>query len=286
MGVFNFIETFFFISLGISFVLILLLVYHFKQRLNSIENKSDTMFEIINNMVQEITTVKQICTHSENRHYQMPLNMYPDLNMETAPTASNIKIINDSNVHYMERLKPHNEFDVDEEDDETDDESDDETDDESDDESDDEADDEPVDDEPVDEDNNEAIQKIIVSDDESTQDLVNANGDVKVIHLTESTDFDYSLKEDNTLDNKEMVDVSNDLPETSSHLENAMEEMDEIEADSVVVSSQDTPQDKRMEVYQKMSPSELKALVIQKGLSTDPSKLKKPKLLSLLESAI
>ena len=41
MGLFNFIETFFFISLGITFMLILLLVYHFKQRLNAIEQKKE-----------------------------------------------------------------------------------------------------------------------------------------------------------------------------------------------------------------------------------------------------
>ena len=59
MGLFNFIETFFFISLGITFVLILLLVYHFKQRMSTLEQKGDTMFEIINNMVQELTSVKR-----------------------------------------------------------------------------------------------------------------------------------------------------------------------------------------------------------------------------------
>jgi len=60
MEMFNLIETFFFISLGISFILILLLVYHFKQRLNGSEQKCDTMFEIINNVVQELTHVKNI----------------------------------------------------------------------------------------------------------------------------------------------------------------------------------------------------------------------------------
>lgn len=58
MGFFNFIETFFFISLGITFVLILLLVYHFKQRMSSLEQKCDTMFEIINNMVKELTMLR------------------------------------------------------------------------------------------------------------------------------------------------------------------------------------------------------------------------------------
>jgi hypothetical protein len=51
-------ETIFFISLGITFVLILLLVYHFKQRISAIEQKTDTMLEIINNIVKEIYVLK------------------------------------------------------------------------------------------------------------------------------------------------------------------------------------------------------------------------------------
>ena len=50
MGFFNFIETSFFVSLGITFILILLMVYHFKERLSGLEKKGDTMFEIINNI--------------------------------------------------------------------------------------------------------------------------------------------------------------------------------------------------------------------------------------------
>lgn len=56
---FNFIETSFFISLGITFVLILLLIYHFKQRLHITESKQDTMFEIINNLAQELSSIKE-----------------------------------------------------------------------------------------------------------------------------------------------------------------------------------------------------------------------------------
>ena len=58
MGVFNFMETSFIISLGITFVLILLLIYHFKQRLTLTESKQDTMFEIINNLAQELNNIK------------------------------------------------------------------------------------------------------------------------------------------------------------------------------------------------------------------------------------
>ena len=60
MGIFNYIDTFFFISLGITFVFILLIVYHFKQQIKSLEQKNDTMFEIINNIVKEITNIRNV----------------------------------------------------------------------------------------------------------------------------------------------------------------------------------------------------------------------------------
>ena len=61
MGAFNFIESFFLLSLGITFVLIVLLVYHFKQRLGSMEQKCDTMFDIVQNLVKELKVVKSVC---------------------------------------------------------------------------------------------------------------------------------------------------------------------------------------------------------------------------------
>ena len=58
MGFFSFIENFFFISLGVVFILVLLLVYHFKQRMSSVERKGDTMYELVVNMVKEIRFLK------------------------------------------------------------------------------------------------------------------------------------------------------------------------------------------------------------------------------------
>lgn len=58
MGFFNLLETFFFISLAITFVLIMMLVYHFKGRILILEQKCDTMFEIMNNMVKEMKNIK------------------------------------------------------------------------------------------------------------------------------------------------------------------------------------------------------------------------------------
>ena len=51
-------ETSFFFTLAITFLLILLLVYHFKQRIIATETKQDHMFELINNIVQEINNIK------------------------------------------------------------------------------------------------------------------------------------------------------------------------------------------------------------------------------------
>jgi hypothetical protein len=59
MGFFNILETFFFISLAITFVLIIMLVYHFKARLSNVENKYDTMFGIMHNMVGELKGIKK-----------------------------------------------------------------------------------------------------------------------------------------------------------------------------------------------------------------------------------
>lgn len=52
------LETIFFVSLSITFVLILLLVSHFKGRLAALEQKTESMYEIINYVTKEITTMK------------------------------------------------------------------------------------------------------------------------------------------------------------------------------------------------------------------------------------
>ena len=58
MGFFSLLETFFFISLAITFVLIIMLVYHFKGRVVSIEDRYHTMFEIVNSLVKEMKNLR------------------------------------------------------------------------------------------------------------------------------------------------------------------------------------------------------------------------------------
>lgn len=56
-------ESFFFISLGITFLLIIMLVYHFKQRIIALEQKHDTMFEIVNNIVKQLRNMQMNIQH-------------------------------------------------------------------------------------------------------------------------------------------------------------------------------------------------------------------------------
>ena len=74
MGFFNILETVFFISLAITFVLIMMLVYHFKGRISVLEQKCDTMFEIMNNVVKEMRTIKMSTTNCINPAMIVPNN--------------------------------------------------------------------------------------------------------------------------------------------------------------------------------------------------------------------
>jgi len=151
MGIFNYIDTFFFISLGITFVLILLLVFHFKQRISDLEDKTQTMFEIINNIVKELSLVKNNCCCCNSRFTQIPKENFMPFHLNCAPgifSTQNEKII----------VSDDEEEEEDEEDDEADDDADDEEDNDTDD------DDDDVDREDDDEGNNIKIVNLDVTD--------------------------------------------------------------------------------------------------------------------------
>jgi len=58
MGLFDFMDSFFYISLGVLCLLILLLIYHFKDRIHTLETKNETLLDIVHNVVKEITSLK------------------------------------------------------------------------------------------------------------------------------------------------------------------------------------------------------------------------------------
>src|SRR6056300_1022580 len=94
MGFFNMLEMFFFASLAITFVLILFLVYHFRQKFTALEEKCDTMFEIINNIVKEMNNRAAL----EQMQHEMPENVIftPNVNQMNTPTELPKLVVSES----------------------------------------------------------------------------------------------------------------------------------------------------------------------------------------------
>jgi len=262
MSFFNFIETVFFLSLGITFVLILLLVYHFKQRLSALENKCDTVFEIITNVVDELSGLKQnqIQIHANLMNMrQQHIPIIPELNTTIRPfTAGNtndkIKVVDED-------------LDEDDEDDDEDEEDDDEEDDDE------------------DEDDDEEYPSLINGTfevDDSTIRIINVEMNEPIesetIGMTEVEQDNGESEENDKIEN---IELQEDKYE-EIHVEK-LEESNALE-NSNINSSDDLNKDSK-EVYSKMPVNTLKTLVISKGLSSDPSKLKKNELLKLLETS-
>ena len=60
MAFFPFIESIFYLSLGIIVVLIFLIVFHFKQRIESLEKKGFLLTEMYNSLVKEFSIIKSV----------------------------------------------------------------------------------------------------------------------------------------------------------------------------------------------------------------------------------
>jgi hypothetical protein len=173
MGFFNILETFFFISLAITFILIMMLVYHFKGRINVLEQKCDTMFEIMNNIVKELRTIKMNCNTGIPNNETMMFNQQHNL----------------GEIFKQFQQKPNNDVDIDIDIDDIDDMDDD-----------DENDDIEVE---IPDDNNNAVnfQKIIVSDTEYEQPI-------KIINIDFNSEN--NLDELNEVDEVDEVDEADD----------------------------------------------------------------------------
>jgi len=261
MSIFNFIETFFFISLGITFVLISLLVYHFRQRIIVLESKNDTMFEIINNIVKELTNVRNSILYmnpSQMDLMQQQFSNHTPFDEDFAEQPIEHTIIEDE----------HDEDDDDEEEDENEEE----------DEEEDDEDDEDDDDEDYDEEYDTLVdntQKIKVSLEQPVK-IVNVNIETTNLDIEEindlATDEFASLEEDPIVEidvNAETVIVNKLVDEIIKTTE------------SEIIVEETASKD----IYKNMNTQQLKQVVITKGLSTNPSKLKKNELLQLLENS-
>ena len=267
MGLFNMLESAFFITLGISCVLLLMLIYHFKQRISKLEQSNETTFEIMKDMVQEVSNLKIGLQNHASASHQMTQQRnidnyeYPSGSFEKVNVALDQDDDDETYSDDDELTNDEDEMDEDGSDDETDEDGSEDGDTDEDDASDDED-----------------------NDEEEEEEKNMAENDIKLVSV--DVDADESLNIDDIRDNnedQEGLDDNLDLVEIdTSKLEDIqINKIDSAETLEEPVVSE--PINKK-EVYKKMNVPSLKALVIEKGLASEVSKLKKNELIKLLES--
>ena len=275
------LESFFILSLGITFVLVLFLVYHFKQRLTLLENKCDTTFEIINNVVSELGNIRGAFRLAGGA--PMPVQA-PPRQENIANAKINVNISDDE----------HDVSDYDEDDDDSDEDSDGDDDDDGDD-GDDDGDDE-SDESDDDGDNDDVAHDVAESGEDNVEEVAgnasnNDSNTVRIINLDNQQEFDIIETVEEL--NVEPSNRDDQAEDDSSHIEN-MEEIQlhveklptgERHLDDSSITSSVAESKNNSHVYKKMTLPVLKAYVIEKGLASDPSKMKKQELIQLIETS-
>ena len=235
----------FFILFGITFLFILLLIYHFKNKITALEKNVDTMFEILNNVVGDLSRIRI------GGGAQPNMTAGVNYNSDNEPIAhfsdvSNIPIVD-------------NEEEESEDEEETDISDDEESENEENDVED--SDDEDSVENSDDDEDEEEIKKISVILDEKVDEDA-----IQVEELDDSIAND--AEEVSVPELKEVEDISVEKVDTP------------IQQDSINEDKLD-----KMQQYKKMHIQNLKKLVVSKGLATsdDVSKLKKADLLGILQ---
>lgn len=253
----NFLETFFFLSLGIAFVLILLIVYHFKQQIAAIEQKSDTLFDIIQNLAKEITSLK-----SQQHFAPSNMPMFFSSNGENLGNAP-IRMFDPSAV---EEFKENEEIEFYDDDEDVDD-----------------------DDEVEEEEDEEEEDKGLETDDES----ILYTGEEYEEQVYKKIKVNDDILEDEQVTNLEEIPEEL-VPEELVHEEDLQDEsqIHELELnmdDNIDTNNQDVDEDNRetpsvnTESYKRMNLTTLKSLALSKGIQVDMSKMKKNDLIKLLQ---
>ena len=245
------IESLFLILFSVTFLFILLLVYHFKNKITALEKKNETMFDILNNVVSELTNIKRSLPQVVESQFQprtgedaLPGGAYEFEEVNTSVVGVN------GDADEYETVEEDSEDEEDGSEDEEDGSEEEDSDDEEEDSDDEEED---SDDEETDQEESPSVKKISVQlDEQIDSDAINAEEIV--------------------------VDESDFVEEVEPILEDLKEETITVE------KVEETKPEVNMEEYKKMHVQNLKKLVTSKGLTEDASKMKKTELLALLKS--
>jgi len=270
------------ISLGITLLLVGLVAMFFMQRLNEQNHKFASMLGLVTTMADELNYIRsQLQT---GRHYQNGGISVSEKVNENISEGVNKTLNNETPL-----------IDVSDDDDDEDDDDDDDDD----------------DDESVASLDDESVESL--DDDDDEEEFKESN--IKKIDMGETLDTKFHCETLGEEDNDEPEEIQSeelegDLESLNDDLE---EDLDVDESDgNVVATATETHADVNEEIinlsnaefiksidisnleeshkdnesfdYKKMSLPKLKSLVVEKGLATDSSKLKKNELLKLLES--
>ena len=84
---FQLVDCFFFISLGITFLLLFLMAFHFKTRISTLEKKNNALAEMCTTIVTKISQVKQMVVEQNTMMKPVAVSN-PNIFIRSAPSAS------------------------------------------------------------------------------------------------------------------------------------------------------------------------------------------------------
>ena len=295
----------FFVFLGIIVLIVGLLIIYFENKSREQNHKISSMLSLVSSLAEELNMVK----FHLNRMNMVGSGM--SMNNLSVPVTTNIPINSSETINLGERLIEVSDNEDEEDEDVDDDEEDEDVDD---DEDDDEQEDEDVDDDDNEVEDEDDDGDEDVDDEENEQFSITELplDDIKILNINDfkANNSDEDDDEDDE-DNDDEVETMNDIDDEDDLTMNDIDDIDEetielinmthtfdIEELEITKSEVKTPNDdnnkeitllnleksKNIEVidYKKLSLNKLRSVVLEKGLVTDSSKLKKNELFKLL----
>ena len=309
MGFFGFVENFFFISLALVFALILLLVYHFKNRITVAEKKSESMYGLLTAVVKEIKSLRGMfglggASEPENSIKDKDKDDKEDISVEIKTKSTpevNVAVESSENVHNSTtfnsfvKSKPtevisldfcaYDEKKIVVSDDDSDDESDDDDDEESD-----------SCDSSVSSDEFDQIDELDISEVIQVE-YAEKPEQVDDIHVVqEFTDYERDSKLE--IFRRDSAGISNEnevqQPIMDMDMNSVATTCVPIEEEVIQVFSREeneSTEEKKetlpsVDQLKKMSINQLKTVASQVGVTTDISKMKKPELISAIQAVL
>ena len=256
-GFIPFIESFFLLSLGITFILIFLMVFHFKQRIEKLERNNNNLSDLSNKIVKEITNLHSIYLQNQQpqqppRHFVNPKeHICENIRITTSMPIS----VDNNNCNYNDNGGPDKKIVV------------------------------------MDTIANDDIMTIESedADDDDESDFEETGSESEsVFNLEEVNEFSVEDAKEEIHLIKYAVDKEEiELDRIQKRLDEILVEFDENEKKLETIT-EPTPVETMPDImdYRKMNISKLRILAISKGLCSDTSKIKRADLIKLLESEI